>query len=246
MTSLLVGVLVALAVLLSLRPRAARPGRSPGRVAGRPTGPPLEPEAVDWVRRGRRLWPPLALLGGWVFATGWGGLVLGLGAALVVHRVVEAAEPAAVRRQREAVRRDLPVLVLLLATALRGGVSAGQAARRVCAALPGAAADRLGVVSDQLALGVDPERVWAGLSADPELAPLGRALARAERTGAPVAAVVERLADDLATTARSEIEDRARTVGVRAALPLGLCLLPAFLLLAIVPLVASLMAGIRL
>ncbi len=143
-------------------------------------------------------------------------------------------------------RRDLPVLVLLLATALRSGSATGVASRQVCAALPGPAADRLAVVGDQLALGVDPERVWAALATDPELAPLGRALARAERTGAPIAGVVERLADDLATTGRLEVEDRARTVGVRAALPLGLCLLPAFLLLGIVPLVASLIAGIRL
>lgn len=234
----LIGLLTALTVRLSFRPRPAR--------LAPPSGPARESADVDWVRRGRRLWPVLALLAGWAFATGWGGLLLGLLAAVVVHRLVEAAEPAAVRRERASVRRDLPLLVLLLATALRRGSSAGVAARQVCAALPGPAADRLGVVGDQLALGVDPERVWAGLAADPELAPLGRALARAERTGASVAGVVERLADDLATTARSEVEDRARAVGVRAALPLGLCLLPAFLLLGVVPLVASLIAGIRL
>jgi hypothetical protein len=60
-----------------------------------------------------------------------------------------------------------------------------------------------------------------------------------------VAAVVERLADDLAETGRAEVEQRARTVGVRAAVPLGLCLLPAFLLLGIVPLVASLVSGLE-
>ena len=238
MTALLVGALAAAAVTLGRRPRPARPSSAPA--------PAREPGGDDWVRRGRPLWPPLALLAGWAFGGGGGGLVLGLVAAVVVHRVVGAAEPAAARREREAVRRDLPVLVLLLATSLRGGAGAATAARQVCAALPGAAAGRLGVVGDQLALGIDPERVWARLAADPELAPLGRALARAERTGAPVAAVVERLADDLATTARAEVEDRARAVGVRAAVPLGVCLLPAFLLLGIVPLVASLISGIRL
>ncbi len=89
------------------------------------------------------------------------------------------------------------------------------------------------------------QEVWGDLAADPGLAPLGRVLARAERSGAPVAAVVERLADDLAETGRAEVEQRARTVGVRAAVPLGLCLLPAFLLLGIVPLVASLVAGLE-
>ena len=238
MTAVLVGTLAAAAVLLGHRPRGSRPQSVPV--------PRLEPADSDWIRRGRRFWPPLALLAGWAFGGGWGGLALGVVAAAVVHRLVAAAEPAAVRREREAVSRDLPVLVLLLATALRSGSSTDVAARQVCAALPGPAADRLSVVGDQLALGVDPERVWASLAGDSELAPLGRALARAERTGAPVATVVERLADELATTGRTEVEDRARSVGVRAALPLGLCLLPAFLLLGIVPLVASLIYGIRL
>lgn len=238
MTAFAVGALVAAAVLLALQPRPARPSPPPVPAADRHRG--------DWVHRGRRLWTPLALLAGWAFAGGWGGLVLGTVAALVVHRTVAAAEPVARRRERDAVRRDLPVLVLLLATALRGGAGAGVAARQACAALPGPAAARLGVVGDQLALGVDPERVWSALEADPELAPLGRALARSERTGAPVAVVLARLADELATAGRAEVEDRARAVGVRAAIPLGVCLLPAFLLLGIVPLVASLASGIRL
>lgn len=238
MTAYVVGALAAAALLLVQQPRPARPSPSPAPAADQPAG--------DWVQRGRRLWPPLAMLAGWAFGGGWGGLVLGTVAAVVVHRAVNGAEPAARRRERETVRRDLPVLVLLLAIALRGGAGAGVAARRVCAALPGAAAARLGVVGDQLALGVDPERVWAALEADPELAPLGRALARSERTGAPIAAVLARLADELATAGRASVEDRARAVGVRAAIPLGICLLPAFLLLGIVPLVASLVAGIRL
>ncbi len=43
---------------------------------------------------------------------------------------------------------------------------------------------------------------------------------------------------------RAEIEDLARTVGVRAALPLGVCLLPAFLLIGIVPVVVASLAAL--
>ena len=38
----------------------------------------------------------------------------------------------------------------------------------------------------------------------------------------------------------------ARAVGVRAAVPLGLCLLPAFVLIGIVPLVVALLADLKL
>ena len=57
---------------------------------------------------------------------------------------------------------------------------------------------------------------------------------------------VERLADDLARSARADTEERARAVGVKAALPLGLCLLPAFVLIGIVPLVVALLSALEL
>ncbi len=229
-------LLAGFGVALWWRPRWQRPPETR-------RDPPAD---TDWVQRGRRCWPWVALGAGWVCWPGWGGAALGVAAALVVHRAVSAAEPADLRRQRAQVRADLPLLVLFLATALRAGAATATAVRQAAASLPGPAADRLLMTADQLALGMPPDRVWSTLAGDPELGTLGLALARAERTGAPVAAVVERLADDLATAARAEVEDRARAVGVRAAVPLGVCLLPSFLLLGIVPLVASLVAGLRL
>ncbi|MCR6029834.1 type II secretion system protein [Nocardioides sp. zg-579] len=206
------------------------------------TGPPV-PAAVEagWMRRQR---PALALLTGasaYLFVGGPAAPVAAVAAAVGAWVALGRAEPPQARRRREAVRRELPHVVTLLATALRAGSAPGEAVDLVCRALPGPAADRLAPAAARLALGVDPATVWSGLGGDAELAPLGRALARAHATGAPVVAAVERLADELAARARAEVEDRARTVGVRAAVPLGLCLLPAFLLVGIVPLVAGLL-----
>jgi Flp pilus assembly protein TadB len=233
---LLPALLAGVGVRLWWRPGGQRPGATH-------TEPSV---AADWVQQGRWWWPWVALGAGWVCWPGGGGAALGAVAALVVHRAVAGAEPVEVRRRRAQVRADLPLLVLFLATALRAGAATSGAVRQAAASLPGPAADRLLLTADQLTLGVPPDRVWSTLAGDPELGALGTTLARAERTGAPVAAVVERLADDLATAARAEVEDRARAVGVRAAVPLGVCLLPSFLLLGIVPLVASLVAGLRL
>lgn len=237
MTALVVGLLTWAAVWLAARPRPRPPQPSVTKVVVRDD---------DWVRRGRRVWPALAALGVLTLLPGWVGLVLAAPAAAVAHHLVSTAEPVASRREREEVERDLPAVVLLLATALRGGADLDSAARLVCTALPGATAARLGVACDRLALGVDPGQVWEQLGSEPAMAPLGRALARAHRTGAPVSATVARLADDLAAEARAGVEDRARTVGVRAAVPLGVCLLPSFLLLGIVPLVGSLLTDLEL
>ena len=93
-------------------------------------------------------------------------------------------------------------------------------------------------------MGVDPILVWGGLSDDEVLSSLGRTLARAESSGSSVADAVERLADELERSCLAAVEDRARAVGVKAAVPLGLCLLPAFLLIGIVPTVAGLLTTI--
>lgn len=148
-----------------------------------------------------------------------------------------------VRRERETRAReaaDLPHLVGLVAVGVRTGAPVEVAVAQAAQALPGAAADLLGDAVRRLQWGEDPAQVWGRVAASPGTAPLGRALARASRTGAGVVDVIDGLADELADRARAGREDRARSVGVRAAVPLGVCLLPAFLLLGIVPLVAGL------
>ena len=71
-------------------------------------------------------------------------------------------------------------------------------------------------------------------------------MVRAQRSGAPVTDEVARLAGELDGRARARVEDRARAVGVKAAVPLGVCLLPSFLLIGIVPLVAGLLRSLSL
>jgi Flp pilus assembly protein TadB len=169
-----------------------------------------------------------------------------LGAAVAVWVVIGRAEPASERRRRDLARRDLPHLVGLLGDALRSGRSTAEALALVTLALPGPASERLAVAVPRLRLGLDPRTVWDELAGDAALAPLGRVLARAHTTGAPVVAAVEALAASLAEDARGEVEDRARAVGVKAALPLGLCLLPSFVLLGIVPVVAGMLGTLGL
>lgn len=140
-------------------------------------------------------------------------------------------------------RSDLPHLVGLVALGVEAGAPVPEAVLRACAAFEEAEFDDLRAAAESLRHGADPASVWGGLAA-PEVAPLARALARSARTGASVVRSLALLADDLAEESRALQEDAARRVGVRAALPLGLCLLPAFLVLGIVPLVAGLASQI--
>jgi Flp pilus assembly protein TadB len=203
-------------------------------------------EDPGWLHRRRWLWAGLAGAGGLAFVSGPWGLVVGLAAAIAVWTWIGRVEPVTVRRRREAAARELPGLVQLFATALESGCDVADALRLACAALPGPAADLLAGVPGRLALGLAPETAWRRVLGDAELAPLGRAMVRAHRSGSSVTQEVLRLAEELDRRARLRVEERARTVGVKAAVPLGLCLLPAFLLLGVVPLVAALLASLSL
>lgn len=139
---------------------------------------------------------------------------------------------------------DLSHLVTLMVGPLRAGAAPATALDQVTRALPGPTAQRLAEPLALLAVGIDAETVWRRMAADPVVGDLGRALVRAQRSGAAVGPTVERLSAELAERAAVSMEDRARAVGVQAAVPLGLCLLPAFLLLGVVPLAVGLFSTV--
>lgn len=239
--SVLASSSAAAAVMLALRP-AVRATVLTAPSGGRSAA--ASPEAGG-IHRWRWL---LAVLGGVGAATFLGGLVGAVAApvaAVLTWAAVGRIEPAEMRRAREQVVRELPHVVRLLGVALTSGAPPADALEIVADALPGPAGERLRPVATRLRLGADPASGWAVLGSDPDLAPLGRALTRAEDGGVSVATSVARLADDLAGRSRAELERQARAVGVKAAAPLGLCLLPAFLLIGIVPLVGGLLSSLQ-
>ncbi|SFC17464.1 Type II secretion system (T2SS), protein F [Nocardioides terrae] len=239
MSPLLVGAVAGAAAAFLPRPRVTSlSGSSPTLVDD--AGP------ADWMVRLRL---PLSLLAGVAAATfvgGSPGMVAAPLAAVACWRAIGRTEPSVVRRERAELQRELPHLARLMAAALAAGAAPAEAAQAVADALPGPGGARLARAAARLRLGADPVGVWQGLAADPALAPLGRALARGQSSGSSVVASVERLGEELARAARSDAEDRARRVGVKAAVPLGVCLLPSFLLIGIVPLVGGLLTSLRL
>ena len=175
------------------------------------------------------------------------GPVLGLLLALGGPRWLARLEPRAVREEREHLRRDLPLLLELLSACIAGGAALPAAAEAVGGAVGGPAGARLSAVAAALAVGTAPSQAWQSLAgadasqrAGDPLAPAARALARASDGGAPVATAVSRLAADVRAEGRSAAEQAARRVGVLAVAPLGLCFLPAFVLLGVVPVVIGL------
>lgn len=143
-------------------------------------------------------------------------------------------------------RDDDPLAVAstldLLAACLRSGMAVSAAAAGVAATAPAAMATTLRRAADLLALGADPARAWAA-PADGALAQLETFLRMARRSAASGAALAHGV-EDLAAALRAEAADTAAAKAERASVliagPLGLCYLPAFVCLGIVPVVVGL------
>ena len=245
--ALFVALAVATALTTPARPRWRRgelvrsPATSAGAgpvPAGRSLPVPSEPAAPGAVVTGAAA---LGVGAGVALLVGSGvGLLLGLGAVPLAWRWLRRLEPAASRRRREQLERDLPLMVDLLAACLRAGQAPGSALAAVTASFePGPLRTEASRVVARLHLGGDPLTTWRGLGGHPQLGPLGRTVARALDGGASVADAMGDLAEDLRRSRRADVQARARSVGARAAAPLGLCLLPAFVLVGIVPVVAA-------
>lgn len=167
-------------------------------------------------------------------------------AGFVAWRRAGRLESASARRRRERLEAELPHVVDLVRSLVATGAAPDRALRSVCGVVSTETAAELRPWVGRLMLGGDPARVWADLSRHPQLGRLGTALHRAAVGGAPVTDALQRLSDDLRTTLRADVQRRVRQVEVRATAPLGACLLPAFVLLGVVPLVAGAAQGLVL
>jgi len=172
---------------------------------------------------------------------GWTGLALApltaAGAGLLCRHVIRCGGATPVDVMPLAAGWDL------LGACLRAGLPVPLAVRAVAGHLPGAVGVELRTVAERLALGADPQSAWDV----PESSPLHK-LARAARRSAHSGSGLAELAVRAATEVRADIRSAAAARGQRAAVlitgPLGLCFLPAFLVLGVAPVVIGLASGL--
>ncbi|QXJ26657.1 type II secretion system F family protein [Actinomadura graeca] len=172
------------------------------------------------------------------------GVVTGGLVAMAVWHSFSRLGSAERKREQARLVADLPVAVDLLAACLRGGTPWHDAVEAVADAVGGPLGDALRGVAVQIRLGADPADAWLVLAKDPVLAPLARAAVRGVSSGAALAPSLSRLARDQRRIARTTAAARARAAGIRALAPLGLCFLPAFVLLGVVPAIAGIASTI--
>ncbi|MBC2875814.1 MULTISPECIES: type II secretion system F family protein [Streptomyces] len=240
------------ALRTSHRRNAAR--RRPARLfaTATPDGGPRGPSRLrSWMTRPvvtRRVLPAMAAGGaGLVLVDGAGGGAVGVAAAGAAWWWCgRAARAAAVRAVLpvDDVLRQLPLAADLLAACLAAGAGPGEAAEAVGGSLGGPVGERLARSAAEVRLGGDPAVAWGRLGELPGARGLALSLERAQATGVPAVDTMARLAGRLRAARGRTAAAGARRAGVLATAPLGLCFLPAFLAVGVVPMVIGLASGL--
>lgn len=160
---------------------------------------------------------------------------------LAVVRVFLA--PVARRRsanEAAALVRELPVAIDLLGVAVGAGCTPFLAVQHAARWAPPVIAVAFDGVVRACGLGAGFADAWRDAAArSPQLQPLADALTAGERTGAPVGPALARLAAEERAASRRRVESHARRVPVRLLFPLVFLVLPAFVVLTVVPGVAA-------
>jgi len=205
-----------------------RPDRVPAR---------LPPGALRWLAAGA-----VVTVGVVVFGPVRGGLG-GAVAAPIVVRLVGSLQARELSDVPADVARRIPLVLDLLAAALRSGQPVVAAVSLVAPLAGEPLTTQLGKVAGLLRFGADPATAWAALG-DPTLAPIARTAVRSAESGVRLARSFELLAAELRDEARAAAVARAHRAGVWAMAPLGLCFLPAFACLGVLPVIVGIARGV--
>lgn len=138
------------------------------------------------------------------------------------------------RRRREAVVRELPDLLDLLAICVESGMALDPALRLSADRLGGTLGEEIGAVIRDLELGAPRREAYRALGERidaPELARTVAALLQAEELGAPLSGALQGQAQTLRTARRQAARERAAKAAPKIQLVVAMVMVPAVLLL---------------
>lgn len=202
----------------------------------------VHPSARRSPRRSKLRRPILAVataVSGVVGIGGPLGIVLGVGAGVgIVVTARESPEPTAVLE-------DVPPVIELIAGCLAAGLAMPVALE--AASVAGDPVTRAACLASAAALrhGAPSREAWQSWWEDPSLEPVARATTRTTQSGAAVADDLRRVAARLRERRHSRLQQRVQQASIWVVVPLGLFFLPAFVLVAVVPVVIGLFQHVR-
>lgn len=229
--------LAACVVIAVLAPLGSVRARTP-----RPAGPPViakhvaQPARQVLITRGR-LTAAVALAAVLVVA----GPLLGLGAGVALAGWRPLRRMLDARSTRRAIDAALPDSIELLLLVVHAGLTPHQAIVLLAERAPPAVRDGFAEVHRRTARGAT---LADALTALPEclgasMTVVADTIAMSERHGTPIADTLSQLALDVRGRRQRQAEADARQLPIRMSFPLVICVLPSFVLVAVVPAVMA-------
>lgn len=185
------------------------------------------------------------------------GAALGLALAGVpgfgVGAVAAAALVRRARRRNELARLQLaslqlPEAVEMMAIASIAGMNPYMCVRSVCDSPPQGCEWVFSKVRSHLLSGMDPAEALSRVAQETglgELAAAARCIGSSTRHGSPLAPALRKVAEDLRDRRLRTLEAEARRAPVKMLFPIVFCILPAFVLLTVVPVLVDTFAIVR-
>ncbi|MPY36905.1 hypothetical protein FNH09_38520 [Streptomyces adustus] len=235
--ALVLGGLAAWAA--AVRRRRAR--RRIAELLGRKTESTGARPKIGEVARRRLPWVG-AVIAGWVVVGGFTGAVVGVLAAVALRRwrLRQASTGRTAGADVGEAARQLPLAAELLGACVEAGAGPVIAAQATGEALGGPVGSALARGAAEVRLGGEPGEAWRRLASIPGAEALARLLERAGESGLPAAVPVARFAADARAERARDAAVRARRAAVMVTVPVGLCFLPAFIAVGVLPVVIGL------
>ena len=177
-----------------------------------------------------------------------GSLLVSPVLGLAAFRALDIRLGRAVKLRRVRADRELPLFLDLLAASASAGLTGQLAVRRATEATEGPLAEKLSATLRRVDLGGRwrDELTAAAEQLDlPDLRRAAAVLTRSESVGSSLAEAVSELARESRETRRALVAERARKAPVKMLFPLVFLVLPAFLLLTVVPVLVTTLQSIR-
>lgn len=156
-----------------------------------------------------------------------------------IHRLRRSVRHPGLRvraRRRPLAAGDWSLAIEVLAACVQAGASTSAAVTAAAAAAPPPVAHTMLSVAAALRSGSPPEEVWTAAARDcPQLDAVAAALHRSSATGAASAGELMRLAIRERSRRLAAMRRAVGRASTWIVLPLGLCFLPAFVLIGVVP-----------
>ncbi|HEY4439284.1 MAG TPA: type II secretion system F family protein [Candidatus Elarobacter sp.] len=181
-----------------------------------------------------------------VFQSSLLGIIAGIFSALVGWRVPSIMLSRALKARKEAIQRELPDFLDLLATTVQAGLALNAALIQAVDAVRGALKEELTSMLAEIRLGrprADALNALAERVNEDSTSTMVTAIVQAEKLGANLSDVLQELAKEVRDRRWMHAEERAAQLPIKMILPMALFMIPSLYMMIFGPVIARLVVG---